>query len=178
MGVVHFCDICGKLINESDYRVVKLECVTSKYIRQKYKSSTVDITPVRELCDDCAEAIINYISELSITNHVSKLGRKESDIEKLYLVDAYRCKDYNKGWHENVGVYSTLEKAIESGNMYMRREIEKIKKNSKFANEKPTYEEITFDNWKPYRRYKYDSIYDYTGIEIITRELDFRVIND
>lgn len=69
-------------------------------------------------------------------------------METLYLVEAYGGVYYESDWHENIGVYSTLEKAIEAGNIYMRSIIEETKRDPRFANQEMTYEEITLANWK------------------------------
>ena len=70
MAVIRICDICGTSINKPDYHVVKLGYVDKDY-------SSGNNTMVKELCDDCTEAIINCISELSITNYISELGGKD-----------------------------------------------------------------------------------------------------
>lgn len=98
-------------------------------------------------------------------------------METLYLVEAYGGVYYESDWHENIGVYSTLEKAIEAGNIYMRSIIEETKRDPRFANQEMTYEEITLANWKKYHRYKYDSEFDYSEVEIIQRQLDSEPIN-
>lgn len=103
-------------------------------------------------------------------------------METLYLVESYVNTDYEEDLHiNNVGVYSTLEKAIKAGNTYMRRQIERLlnfqslgeaKENPRYANRETNYDEITLDNWEEYRRYEYVSEFDYSKIEIIKRKLD------
>ena len=69
MAVIRICDTCGKPINKPDYHVVKLGYVDKDY-------SNGNNTLVKELCDDCTETILNYISELGVPKPVKKGGKK------------------------------------------------------------------------------------------------------